>query len=210
MSKQYLSKLENIGQQLRRLREKAGQPLRTVAAHLDIDQAILSKIERGKRKAKREDILKLAEYFCVDREELLINWLASEIVYDLRDEDLANKVIKLAEDQLVYFSAPKIKVDTLKTHIRKELGKYPQVSQAWIFGSFARGEESAESDIDIMINVPHRENFSMFDVFQIQENLQNTLNRKCDVVLSGALKPFAWETAKKELKLVYDKSGKEK
>jgi len=45
-------------------------PLRTVAAWLDIDQAILSKIEREQRNASREQVVKLAIYFKVKEDDL--------------------------------------------------------------------------------------------------------------------------------------------
>ena len=198
--------MENIGQILRRLREESGQPLRKVAAYLDMDQAILSKIERGKRKAKKGDIIKLAKYYTVDQEELLITWLASKILYNLQDEAVAGKALKLAEEQLAYNRTPKLEMKNLKSVLTRELEKFQPITRAWLFGSFARGEETHNSDVDIMIDVPDKANFSMFDVFQIQEDLQNTCNRKFDIVMVGALKSFAWETAKKDLKLIYDKS----
>ena len=43
--------MDSLGDNIRKLREDKELPLRTVAAYLDIDQAILSKIERGQRKA---------------------------------------------------------------------------------------------------------------------------------------------------------------
>jgi len=55
-------KMRNLGETIRELREDKELPLRTVAAFLDIDQAILSKIERGQRKPTREQVLTLAGY----------------------------------------------------------------------------------------------------------------------------------------------------
>ena len=54
--------MRNLGETIRELREDKELPLRTVAAFLDIDQAILSKIERGQRKPTREQVLTLAGY----------------------------------------------------------------------------------------------------------------------------------------------------
>ncbi len=66
-------------------------PLRTVAAFLDIDQAILSKVERGHRKPTREQVVKLAGYFKVKENDLLVAWLSDKVVYELEDEDVALK-----------------------------------------------------------------------------------------------------------------------
>jgi transcriptional regulator with XRE-family HTH domain len=73
-----------------------------VAAFLDIDQAILSKIERGKRKASRPIVLKLAEYFQVDEALLLRTWLSDKIYYEIEMEYDAIKVLKAAEEKVRY------------------------------------------------------------------------------------------------------------
>jgi HTH-type transcriptional regulator, competence development regulator len=57
--------MENLGKTIRKLREEKKLPLRKVADYLDIDQAILSKIERGQRFASREQVIKLAGFFNV-------------------------------------------------------------------------------------------------------------------------------------------------
>jgi transcriptional regulator with XRE-family HTH domain len=62
----------------------------------------LSKIERGQRKASKEQVLKLAEYFNVDREQLLVAWLSDKIVYELTDEEFADKALKVAEEKIKY------------------------------------------------------------------------------------------------------------
>ena len=62
--------MSSLGNTIRKLREVKQLPLRTVAAFLDIDQAILSKIERGQRKASREQVVKLAKYFKVKENDL--------------------------------------------------------------------------------------------------------------------------------------------
>jgi len=55
--------MDSLGDIIRKLREDKELPLRTVAAYLDLDQAILSRIERGQRIATRNQVIKLAEYF---------------------------------------------------------------------------------------------------------------------------------------------------
>ena len=46
--------MDNLGETIRKLREENKLPLRTVAAYLDIDQAILSKMERGQRRSSAD------------------------------------------------------------------------------------------------------------------------------------------------------------
>lgn len=97
----------SIGEQIRKLREDQGLPLRKVAAELDIDQSILSKIERGERKASKEQIIQIARIFKADKKELLINYLSDRVLYDLKDEDLAADALKVAEEKIKYMTKNK-------------------------------------------------------------------------------------------------------
>jgi len=94
--------MDSLGDTIRKLRENKELPLRTVSAYLDIDQAILSKIERGQRKATREQVVKLAEYFKVKENNLLVTWLSDKLVYEVLDEDLALEAMKVAEEKVKY------------------------------------------------------------------------------------------------------------
>jgi transcriptional regulator with XRE-family HTH domain len=94
--------MESLGETIRQLREEKELPLRTVAAYLDIDQAILSKMERGQRKATREQVVKLAKYYNVKSDDLLIAWLSDKVIYDVEDEKLALKALQVAEERIKY------------------------------------------------------------------------------------------------------------
>jgi transcriptional regulator with XRE-family HTH domain len=101
-------KMKSIGNTLRELRENKLLPLRVVAAFLDIDPAIMSRIERGQRNASREQVVKLAEYFNVDENELLVAWLSDKVVYELAYEQNAIEALKVAEDKIKYNITQKI------------------------------------------------------------------------------------------------------
>jgi len=94
--------MDGLGETIRKLREEKGLPLRTVSAYLDIDQAILSKIERGQRNASREQVIKLADFFKVKEDDLLVFWLSDKLVYEVADEDIALKALKVAEEKIKY------------------------------------------------------------------------------------------------------------
>ena len=102
--------MDNLGETIRKLREEKELPLRTVAAFLDIDQAILSKIERGQRNASRELIVKLAAFFNVNESELLVSWLSDKLVYEVADEEVALKALQLAEEKIKYNTINKHKL----------------------------------------------------------------------------------------------------
>lgn len=99
--------IKTTGELLRERREKKGLLLRQVAALLDIDTAILSKVERGERKANKEQIIKLAEILDLNKDELLVHYLSEKIAYELMHEDVASKTLKVAEERIKYYKQHK-------------------------------------------------------------------------------------------------------
>ena len=89
---------------LRESREKNGLLLREVAAKLQIDQALISKFESGNRKPTREQVIQLARHYNTDKEELLVQWMSEKVVYELRDEEFADEILKVAEQKMRYLS----------------------------------------------------------------------------------------------------------
>lgn len=100
---------ETIGEKLRQIRDQSNLPLRKVAALLDIDVAILSKMERGERKLTKEIVLKLADIYSYNSNELLILFLSDKIMYEIQDEVLGEKALKVAEKKVKYLKANKTK-----------------------------------------------------------------------------------------------------
>lgn len=87
--------MENLfGTKIRSLREARGILQRQVAYHLDIDSPMLSNVERGERKARREWIPKLAQLLKANEDELLTAWLADRIQELVQDEKVAKDSIK--------------------------------------------------------------------------------------------------------------------
>ncbi|MBI1836214.1 MAG: helix-turn-helix transcriptional regulator [Flavobacteriia bacterium] len=83
----------NFGDQIKTLREKNNLLQRQVASSLDVDTAMLSKIERGDRRAKREYIPILAKLFDYDEKELVNLWLADQVFDLLKNEPNAMDVL---------------------------------------------------------------------------------------------------------------------
>ena len=196
--------MNKFGERIRQLRLEKKLPLRTVSAHLDIDQAILSKIERDQRKAIREQVINFATYFDVPKEELLVLWLSDKLVDSIKDEDMGLIALQLAEEKVTYHKRIKPDRNQIITKISEALSSFAAIQKAWIFGSFARKEEQLESDIDILIDVPTNKTFTLFDIAGIQDQLQTLLSRRVDVVMLSAIKPPFKERIEKEMKLIYE------
>ena len=195
--------MDSLGDTIRKLREDKELPLRTVAAFLDIDQAILSKIERGHRKPTREQVVKLAGYFKVKENDLLVAWLSDKVIYEVEDEEMALKALQVAEERVHYFTKPKLSKSSIINTIKSVLKNDGRVNGAWLFGSYARGEEKLNSDVDIMIELNKEKKYSMFDILDIAYLLENKINRKVDLVEKGYLKDFALQTATRDLIKIY-------
>jgi len=189
---------------LKQLRLQSGDPLRKVAAFLDIDQAILSKIENGKRKASRDHVVKLADYYGIEPDTLLILWLTDKITYELRGEHLANDAMKVAEERLKYMATSGVNIESVKLKIKEYFAGQNKVLKAWLFGSCARGDHDSESDIDIMIQVRKDISFSLFDLAEIQYQLGKLISGRIDVVMKGAVSPEVMKRINPELILIYE------
>ncbi len=99
--------MDSFGNRIKQLREQQELPLRTVAAYLDIDQAILSKIEHGHRKATREQVVQLVKYFKADEKDLLVVWLSDKLADEIQDEDLASQALKAAQKKVDFLKKKK-------------------------------------------------------------------------------------------------------
>jgi hypothetical protein len=86
--------------------------------------------------------------------------------------------------------------------------KTQPVLKAWLFGSFARGEETPRSDVDILF-VPDRSGkpFTLFTHGGMLMDLQELLGRDVDLVEEGSLRPYAAETANRDKILIYERKS---
>lgn len=90
-----------LGERIKELRAEHGVLQRQLAALLEIDTPMFSKIERGDRRAKRTQVIQLAEYFNIDKNELLTLWLADKVLDAVDDEDeLKHDAIEVAQKQI--------------------------------------------------------------------------------------------------------------
>jgi len=91
-----------FGEKIKQLREANHLLQRQVASELEIDTPMLSKIERGDRKARKEQAILFAKLYKTDKEELLTLWLADQVVEVVQNEDYALKAMQVAEAEVKY------------------------------------------------------------------------------------------------------------
>ena len=84
--------------------------------------------------------------------------------------------------------------------------KTQPVLKAWIFGSFARGEESEDSDVDILIVLDHSQPVGL-KFFGMYEDLRELLGRNVDLVTERTLAPFARKSVERDRQLIYERTA---
>ena len=92
-----------FGNKIKELRDEQGLLQRQLAAFLEIDTPMFSKIERGDRRAKREQVIKLAKYLHQDKKAMLTLWLADKFIDAVdaeQERDLCNDAIIIAQEKI--------------------------------------------------------------------------------------------------------------
>jgi transcriptional regulator with XRE-family HTH domain len=92
--------MNSVGEKIRAIRESKSLLLRRVAAYLEIDTALISKIERGDRRLTREQVIKLAKFYNVPEEELLTLWLSDKLLYTFENDPFAMQGLNNAQNIL--------------------------------------------------------------------------------------------------------------
>jgi transcriptional regulator with XRE-family HTH domain len=90
----------NFGEHIKQLREQNQLLQRQVASVLEIDTAMLSKIERGERRAKREHIPLLANLLQANEKELYTIWLADQVYEIIKEESNPSEIVQVAINEL--------------------------------------------------------------------------------------------------------------
>ena len=96
--------MKTFGEAIRELRESRGLLIKEVAADLEIDPSLLSRIERGDKTATRSQVVQLARILKADENDLLVGYLSDKVAYELQGEELAKKVMSVAEKKIAYIT----------------------------------------------------------------------------------------------------------
>lgn len=118
-----------IGSLFKDAREEKGLTLREVADHMVMDTALLSKIERGKRRPTKEQVLSLSGYFGKDQRKWMVQWLADKVLYELEGEELAAEALKVAESRVPYRKSVSIQAPDTSERIQLKLARADALKQ---------------------------------------------------------------------------------
>ena len=85
--------------------------------------------------------------------------------------------------------------------------KTQPVCRAWLFGSFARGEETPDSDVDILVEYDKDARISLLTISHMMGELEKSIGRRVDLIEDGCLMPFAVESANRDKLLIYERTN---
>jgi len=107
----------------------------------------------------------------------------------------------------------KIEIQNLPEELRKE-GLKEKLAEVCrkndivfmaVFGSFAKGEQSLKSDIDIAIEFDKNSRKTLLDLVRIEEELTKIFGRKVDLGIFSSINPYIIEDVKREMRVIYEK-----
>jgi predicted nucleotidyltransferase len=77
------------------------------------------------------------------------------------------------------------------------------ISKAYLFGSYARNEQTQESDVDILVDFEKQAN--LFDLIRLQQNLSELLELKVDLLSSKGVSKFVKPHIEQDKVLIYER-----
>ena len=198
-----------FGTHIKSLRIQQKLTLREVAAAIELDQSILSKVERNKMQAPERVIPALAVCLKASYKELQIHYLSERLYQELHSIDYNLEAVEILQTKLEEDSGKKVYRNSRKTlfaKIKQQLSKYP-IEKAWVFGSFARKEDQPDSDIDLLVRFSVDQPIDLFEYIGIQQDLEDLTGRHIDLVEEGQelakIRPFIH----RDKKLIYERQA---
>ena len=111
-----------------------------------------------------------------------------------KKEEIMNRVRRIDQERIEI------------VHAIQEFCSQEPVEKAWMFGSFSRIEERADSDIDILVDLDRSTPISLLQFAGMANKLENRLGRKVDLVEASTVKPFAKANINKDKILLYERA----
>ena len=105
-----------------------------------------------------------------------------------------------------YSNSQTMNTQTMTQQIAEYFKTQP-VLKAWLFGSYALGEEREDSDVDVLVKFDRSMPIGLFAYVRMHRELEKKLGRKVDLVEEGTLRPVAQQTANRDLKVIYERSN---
>ncbi|MFO7977566.1 MAG: helix-turn-helix transcriptional regulator, partial [Bacteroidales bacterium] len=142
--------MEHFGLVIRRLRESKELPLREVSTALNIDQAVISKLERRQRAATVGQVGKLADFYQVPLEELMTHWLSDKIALSLKGQQMALEALDMARQKVLSQAREDFSRESV-FHQVYHVCRKNSFSRVWVFGPFAEEKNILSRQLSVLI-----------------------------------------------------------
>ena len=198
---------KTFGELIREQRVDLGKPIREVAGDIRLDQSLLSKIERNKLRAPSRIISPLSKSLGMDYGSLQQKYWSERIYNELKEEDYALEALELALRRLEKDLSGTVR-DMGREDLIRKIRTYADgkpIDKVWIFGSFARGEASLDSDIDLLVKFDHSFKIDLFDYIGMRQDLEDLTGRQVDLVEEGQELPRIRPIIDQEKRLIYER-----
>ncbi len=197
---------ETFGEKIRRLRKKQKLSQKKLAKTISFNVKSLSKIERNLQSAPETIISPLAKALNFPYKDLMIKYLSEKIYYSCKTLDYAQEAIEIVKRRL-----EREREGTTFLKKREDIIDFVQhyfvtqpVEKVWLFGSFARKEESYDSDLDLLVRYSKPNKLSLIDVIKIQQTLEEKVGRQVDLIEEGYERSHIKDKIHKDKILVYE------
>lgn len=198
---------ETFGELIWRLRKARGLESRDLALTLRCDVDTLSAIENNEQPAPEVWLQPLAQALGGDLRTLTIKYYSERVYYLLKGKDCALEALDIAKMRLeraVNGALEPLGKSQLLDRVQDYLIEQP-IDQAWLFGSFARNEESYDSDLDLLVRFSRKHTLDLLDYIGIKQDLEALTGRRVDLVEEGYLLPAARAKIEAEKILIYER-----
>ena len=99
-----------FGNRIKTIREEKQIPQRQLASALEIDTATYCKIEKGDRRAKREQVTVLADLLLVESKDLLRLWSADKVYEIIAEEEEATEILSVVAESIEEYKQKTAKI----------------------------------------------------------------------------------------------------
>ncbi len=127
-------------------------------------------------------------------------------IYQINTSRLMRYAARKGKKEEILNRLDRINLQRVNTvHAIQELFISEPIERAWLFGSFARMEEKADSDIDILVDLDKTVSIGLFQFAGMINTLEDKLNKRVDMVANGTVKPFALNSINRDKILFYER-----
>lgn len=95
-------------------------------------------------------------------------------------------------------------VTNIDLNMLTEICQRHDIAFLGVFGSFARGEATPQSDVDLLVRFSERK--SLLDLVRIERELSEALDRRVDLLTEASVSPYLQERIKAETAVLYEQS----